>query len=389
MKFLFYSLFLLTSCSKLQDKTEATGIPMEILPLEINQIFKNKTLSDLIEVQEIIPLHGLQSSDLLSTIDKTIFFDKKIYVLDRNFSKLCVFDSLGKYITTIGELGEAPGQYQNINDFLIDRKRKIIVLYSNDSMSMFTYDLFGKFIERVKLPFFAYSFTQLDNESYLFYANFNTTDKRYNIYQTNLKGEIIRKQFPYTKKQNVGIGFSGFLTPSCIENTNNLSIGLTDTVFQLSKNKVETKYYFNFNDKTLENNTRFDHNSFFRNGLDYSILRSNFIETEDICFYDYQHKRVINFGFFFKDGLINYNFNKQKHEDFLEKIINIPVGTMINNTFVSFLTPENIVFFLEKNPTEFTKLKNKQPFLYEKIKNYRDNLSPILVTFNIHIPKTE
>lgn len=381
------TLILMVSCNTFQDKTVKTGIPTEILPLNINPIFKGKTLSDFTEIKSIIPLHGIKSSELLSTISKVVVFNGSFFILDRNFSKLYVFDLKGEFKYSIGDLGEAPGQYQNINDFYIDKIKNIIVLYSNDSMSIFTYNLSGKFIERVKLPFFGYSFAQLDSTSYLFYTNFNRTEKRYNIFETNLEGEIFSEKFPYSEDQNMGIGFSGFLVPSSVANEYNLSIGLSDTVFNISRNKIQAKYFFNFNDKNLKNDIRLNHNAFFKNGLDYSLLRNNFIETNDVCFYDYQHNRVINYGFFFKSSFQNYNFNRQRQEDFFEKIINVPVGTVDNEIFISFLDTEIVRLFIKENPKLFSQIRDKQPLLYEAVKQNKDNLSPILVTFSLQSHK--
>lgn len=74
-----------------------------------------------------------------------------IYVFDNSVQKSVLRYSLdGHFISRIGNLGEAPGEYQNIYDFAVDEKNKRVLILSQLS-HLYIYDLEGSFIESVKL----------------------------------------------------------------------------------------------------------------------------------------------------------------------------------------------------------------------------------------------
>lgn len=66
---------------------------------------------------------------LIGFVNKIQVFDGYIYILDSSKTKsLFVFDMEGKFIRKIGSLGNAPGEYLELNDFTLDTESRIIYL---------------------------------------------------------------------------------------------------------------------------------------------------------------------------------------------------------------------------------------------------------------------
>lgn len=110
-------------------------------PTSIGDIFSN------------IRIVALETSEscFIKRIDKIKYFKNSIYVLDESLPALYVFDEEGNFQRSIGKIGQGPGEYSLIYDFLIDEKKEIIELLSPYG-SIYSYQLNGEFIERRILP---------------------------------------------------------------------------------------------------------------------------------------------------------------------------------------------------------------------------------------------
>lgn len=107
------------------------------------------------------------NADLLfSRIDKIKLWNHRIYILDSYQKMLGVFDSLEHGIGKVGNVGRAPAEYLNADDFSIDTKGRITVLDGRlDKIN--TYDKDFNFINSVKLSFEVDVFQSLCDGNYL------------------------------------------------------------------------------------------------------------------------------------------------------------------------------------------------------------------------------
>ena len=146
--FIFISC-LLSACGKKREiSKEGTIITCEQkdVPLRISE-FSDKAF--------LLPLETSEKS-LFGGVDKLVFYDNKIYVLDQKYAaKIMIFDaSTGKFISKIGTIGSGPGEYKSISDFSIDEEKKKIYVLTNRH-KVITYTLFGDFVHEKNLGFYA------------------------------------------------------------------------------------------------------------------------------------------------------------------------------------------------------------------------------------------
>ena len=74
-------------------------------------------ICDIFTDISVIPLETNDSS-FIGSISKIELSDGKIYVLDKSSTKqVHIFDTVGNYISSIGNIGRGNGEYLNIEDF--------------------------------------------------------------------------------------------------------------------------------------------------------------------------------------------------------------------------------------------------------------------------------
>ena len=124
--YFFVSIFLI-SCSSQDQKS----IPMNGAYYTIDLDGKKKTSIPLSSYFKSVRTIILETNEdcLIGSIDEIQVFDQHIYILDSEIAKsLFVFDIDGKFIRKIGRIGNAPGEYIELNDFTLDTENRIIYI---------------------------------------------------------------------------------------------------------------------------------------------------------------------------------------------------------------------------------------------------------------------
>ena len=93
----------------------------------------------------MIQLEATEES-LISDIKRVVDVDGKVYVLTRTNEIYCFDRATGKYIRTIGRLGEGPGEYVSAMDICYDEKEKCICVVDYYKSAIHNYTLDGKFL---------------------------------------------------------------------------------------------------------------------------------------------------------------------------------------------------------------------------------------------------
>ncbi|MDR3095059.1 MAG: 6-bladed beta-propeller, partial [Bacteroidales bacterium] len=80
--------------------------------IDLDPFFKNSKELLLSEIASDVTYIPLETSPecLIGRIDKIISFDDKYYILDRQTESILVFDSTGKYLFKIAQIGNGPGE---------------------------------------------------------------------------------------------------------------------------------------------------------------------------------------------------------------------------------------------------------------------------------------
>lgn len=121
-----------------------------IIICSLDEVSKSLTIkvSDLVDSLELIKLENTEDA-LVGEGD--VFLSDNYIGVKSNVYKL--FNKKGVYINTIGNIGQGPGEYNNLYDSQIDEVSDRIYLLEMNAKSILSYDLKGNYIQSIPLAY--------------------------------------------------------------------------------------------------------------------------------------------------------------------------------------------------------------------------------------------
>ena len=139
---LFCAGILVVSCRE-QKKSAPTGA-------DVKEVTFKEAPKDFLIASSFKNIHMIQLETkeecLISDIKRVVDVEGKVYVLTRTNEIFCFDRATGKYIRTIGRLGEGPGEYVSAMDICYDEKEKCICVVDYYKGAIHSYSLDGRFI---------------------------------------------------------------------------------------------------------------------------------------------------------------------------------------------------------------------------------------------------
>ena len=139
---LFCAGILVVSCRE-QKKSAPTGA-------DVKEVTFKEAPKDFLIASSFKNIHMIQleakEECLISDIKRVVDVEGKIYVLTLTNDIFCFDRATGKYIRTIGRLGEGPGEYVSAMDICYDEKEKCICVVDYYKGAIHSYSLDGRFI---------------------------------------------------------------------------------------------------------------------------------------------------------------------------------------------------------------------------------------------------
>ena len=133
---------LVVSCRE-QKKSASTGS-------DVKEVTFKEAPKDFLIASSFKNIHMIQleakEECLISDIKRVVDVEGKVYVLTRNNEIFCFDRATGKYIRTIGRLGEGPGEYVSAMDICYDEKEKCICVVDYYKSAIHNYSLDGRFL---------------------------------------------------------------------------------------------------------------------------------------------------------------------------------------------------------------------------------------------------
>ena len=149
MKHTFVRLMLLlfvgilaVSCRE-QKKSASTG--SDVKEVTFKEAPKDFLIASTFKNIHMIQLEAKEEC-LISDIKRVVDVEGKVYVLTKNNEIFCFDRATGKYIRTIGRLGEGPGEYVSAMDICYDEKEKCICIVDYYKSAIHNYSLDGRFL---------------------------------------------------------------------------------------------------------------------------------------------------------------------------------------------------------------------------------------------------
>ena len=139
---LFCAGILVVSCRE-QKKSAPTGA-------DVKEVTFKEAPKDFLIASSFKNIHMIQLETkeecLISDIKRVVDVEGKVYVLTRTNEIFCFDRATGKYIRTIGRLGEGPGEYVSAMDICYDEKEKCICVVDYYKSAIHNYSLDGRFL---------------------------------------------------------------------------------------------------------------------------------------------------------------------------------------------------------------------------------------------------
>ena len=133
---------LVVSCRE-QKKSAPTGA-------DVKEVTFKEAPKDFLIASSFKNIHMIQleakEECLISDIKRVVDVEGKVYVLTRTNEIFCFDRATGKYIRTIGRLGEGPGEYVSAMDICYDEKEKCICVVDYYKSAIHNYSLDGRFL---------------------------------------------------------------------------------------------------------------------------------------------------------------------------------------------------------------------------------------------------
>lgn len=156
LAYLLYALLMLSglfSCVA-NEKTE-----MPVIPVDLENSRKKVSLSDITEEVKNIHLELTEHSLISDLVTRVIYTDDYIFLIDRKNPTPIMFDGNGKFLRTIGSMGQGPGEFTGLIDIAADFQNEY--LYITTLSKLLLYDFDGNFYHERKYV-----------EEHVRYANF-------------------------------------------------------------------------------------------------------------------------------------------------------------------------------------------------------------------------
>ncbi len=132
-------------------------------------------MSELYSALEYIKLETTPES-LIAQVSKIIPLDTQLLIVDKESSKILLFDVNGKFMRTIGSKGVGAGEFIEIEDVAVDKKGEEIFVLEHSGKRILIYDLKGNFANDIKTDFIAHEIEYLGNGSLACYCDYSANE---------------------------------------------------------------------------------------------------------------------------------------------------------------------------------------------------------------------
>ena len=111
----------------------------------------NKYSIEITQLVDSVSFIKLETKNecLIGRISKVFFIDNRFFIHEKQTSTILVFDVSGKFLYKFGNKGRGPGEYVQISSFLLDEKKKMLMIYDDSSRKMIFYLLDGTLVKEI------------------------------------------------------------------------------------------------------------------------------------------------------------------------------------------------------------------------------------------------
>src|SRR5690606_217054 len=298
---LFFALFIATLSCKNDENREA--VQVKAIPIDPAKS-KEMLISDLFQSVDFIPITS-ESPILVHDIAKVREIGDTIGVMTGQ--ELWLVDRKGKVINRIEAKGQGPGEYETINDLLVDKENQTIEILDGGSGKIIKYSLDGEFVEEWKNEAFhtARSFSRISEDIYAIYGgiSFEMDAGSRLLYVSKSGDEITAKYFPIGKEAR----FAVFLEQDNFWRQGkdlHFSFTFQDTVYRLGEQGPEPYLGFDYGEYSLPDDIMERDFSDVIDFIEYcrqtpaAYQAANIFETVDRLFFTFEYQAHRHQGYY-------------------------------------------------------------------------------------------
>lgn len=174
-------------------------------------------ISDSVKNVDFIVLRS-DDRHLVGDIDKVIIYEDNIYIGDYTTQAVYIYDLLGNFISVIDHHGRGPGEYVNIQNFIVSDNNVYIYDFYLNKILIYN-SINSSFLYELNLPFNISDFELLSNGDFLFACTPSVGDPnidpdlRYRLIITDSQLKIKNKYLKYKNKEYDAFIFNNPLSP--------------------------------------------------------------------------------------------------------------------------------------------------------------------------------
>lgn len=255
-KYLFFLIIAIAFCSSCQHKasnkeTVDNDTIVEEPAFRVINFTENLTdcgkplvLSDIVSNAEYIKLETTEKG-FIAEIEDVKMSDKYIVLTSFMVDHALLFDRVtGKFIRTIGKVGQGPGELLS-PCYVGIQNDSIVYISSTYTYALFAHKITGEFIKKIPLePNVQYPTMNFVDDYIIHYpGNANITGLYANVYVQDWDGNVIQEsvhQFSGKFTENLWVNLPIVWTYKGIHNVFSCA---TDTVYAVTKDSIYPRYY--------------------------------------------------------------------------------------------------------------------------------------------------
>lgn len=248
----FIYIFLCVSCAQtykgLNDRN------CDVLDINPEAAREYKT-SELFDSLRYIVLEDKENS-LIGEIGKIELYNSVFYISDVKAKKILCFNEEGKFLQSIGKVGQGPGEYVQLSDFAFDCENQELLILDRSTRRMLCYSLTGECQRMIPIEMMGCKFTVNSHGYWLYTKGADFLTKKKGLFDSNLflvnNEQQIKPFFEYTPVNNQVVLDHVF--DSCEEDSSVLfNYSICDTIYSLT-DVPQAKWYIDFGKFQLPSN---------------------------------------------------------------------------------------------------------------------------------------
>lgn len=190
-----FSLFIICILCSCNHKNQAKKVDLPVISLDCNRLCSIHDL-DVLDRLEIVRLDSDEA--LFGDIDRIVRCKDRIYLMDANKTRtVYIYDLFGKYINKISKYGQGPEEYLQLTDLYVDPANNNLNVVTSVDRKILKYDCDGNRLGKpIQMPKAFSKFTLFDNQ-YIGYMGNNIQDREqpYNVWVMPRGMETKQKAF--------------------------------------------------------------------------------------------------------------------------------------------------------------------------------------------------